>query len=134
VVADEVRKLSERTALSTGEISQMVNAIQQSTGQVVAGVAHGVEMVDGSVVFAEQAGEAIARMREMAQRVAELVGDVDGALREQSAASTEVAKKIEDIASQAEEASAIAHETSRASDSMSSTAHGMQALVSRFRV
>jgi methyl-accepting chemotaxis protein len=128
VVADEVRKLSERTALSTGEISQMVNAIQQSTGLF------GEDDAAIDHLVAEQAGEAIARMREMAQRVAELVGDVDGALREQSAASTEVAKKIEDIASQAEEASAIAHETSRASDSMSSTAHGMQALVSRFRV
>ena len=134
VVADEVRKLSERTALSTGEISHMVGAIQQSTGQVVSGVSHGVQLVDSSVAFAEQAGGAIAKMREMAQRVAKLVGDVDGALREQSAASTEVAKKIEDIATQAEEANAVANETSLASNSMSVTAQGMQALVSRFKV
>ncbi len=134
VVADEVRKLSERTALSTGEISQMVGAIQRSTGDVVAGVGRGVELVGSSVAFARQAGDAIARLREMAQRVAELVGDVDGALREQSAVSTEVAKKIEDIATQAEEASAIAHETSRAAESMAITAQGMEAMVSRFRV
>ena len=112
----------------------MVSAIQRSTGEVVTGVGRGVELVDSSVAFAGQAGDAIARLREMAQRVAELVGDVDGALREQSAASTEVAKKIEDIATQAEEASAIAHETSRAAESMASTAHGMEAMVSRFRV
>ncbi len=134
VVADEVRKLSERTALSTGEISHMVGAIQHSTGQVVSGVSHGVQLVDSSVAFAEQAGGSIARMREMAQRVAKLVGDVDGALREQSAASTEVAKKIEDIATQAEEANAVANETSLAANSMSATAQGMQALVSRFKV
>jgi len=134
VVADEVRKLSERTALSTGEISHMVGAIQHSTGQVVSGVSHGVQLVDSSVAFAEQAGGAIAKLREMAQRVAKLVGDVDGALREQSAASTEVAKKIEDIATQAEEANAVANETSLASNSMSTTAQGMQALVSRFKV
>ncbi|HNC21391.1 MAG TPA: methyl-accepting chemotaxis protein [Accumulibacter sp.] len=134
VVADEVRKLSERTAHSTGEISQMVGAIQRSTGEVVTGVGRGVELVDSSVSFAGQAGDAIARLREMAQRVAKLVGDVDGALREQSAASTEAAKKIEDIATQAEEASAIAHDTSRAAESMASTAHGMEAMVSRFRV
>ena len=134
VVADEVRKLSERTALSTGEIAQMVGAIQQSTGQVVEGVAQGVELVDGSVVYARQAGDAIARLREMAQRVAELIGDVDSALREQSSASTEVAKKIEDIATQAEEASAIAHQTSRASDSLNQTAHGLQQVVGRFRI
>ena len=39
-----------------------------------------------------------------------------------------------DIATQAEEANAVANETSRASGSMSTTAHGMQALVSRFKV
>ncbi len=134
VVADEVRKLAERTALSTGEIAQMVGAIQQSTGQVVAGVGQGVELVDGSVAYAHQAGEAIARLREMAQRVAELIGDVDTALREQSAASTEVAKKIEDIATQSEEATAIAGETSRAADSLTQTAHGLQQVVGRFRL
>ena len=134
VVADEVRKLSERTATSTGEISHMVGAIQQSTGQVVSGVAHGVELVDSSVAYAEQAGASIATLREMAQRVAKLVGEVDGALREQSSASTEVAKKIEDVATQAEEANAVANETSLAADSMSATAKGMQVLVSRFKV
>ena len=134
VVADEVRKLSERTALSTGEISQMVSTIQDSTGRVVSRVSHGVELVDSSVSIAGQAGDSIARMREMAQRVASLVGEVDGALREQSSASTEVAKKIEDIATQAEEANSIANETAHASDSMAQTAQGMQALVSRFKV
>ena len=95
---------------------------------------HGVELVDSSVSIAGQAGDSIARMREMAQRVASLVGEVDGALREQSSASTEVAKKIEDIATQAEEANSIANETAHASDSMAQTAQGMQALVSRFKV
>jgi methyl-accepting chemotaxis protein len=134
VVADEVRKLSERTALSTGEISRMVDAMQHSTELAVSGVSQGMQLVDSSVEYAGQAGEAIARMHEMAQRVAKLVGDVAGALREQSSASTEVARKIEDIATQAEEANAVANETSRASGSMSATAHGMQALVSRFKV
>jgi len=134
VVADEVRKLSERTAQSTGEISQMVGAIQHSTGDVVGGITRGVELVDGSVAYAGQAGDAIAQLREMAQRVAALVGEVDGALREQSAASTEVARKIEDIATQAEESNAIAHETARSAEAMATTAHGMEAMVSRFRV
>jgi len=134
VVADEVRSLSERTTRSTGEISQMVLAIQQSTEGVVAGVDRGVDLVDSSVAIARDAGEAIGRLQEMAQRVAQVVGDVDVALREQSAASNDVAKKIEDVASQAEESSAIAHETSRAADSMMATAHGMQELVARFRV
>jgi methyl-accepting chemotaxis protein len=134
VVADEVRKLAERTSVSTGEIGKMVSAIQQSTGQVVSGVAQGVQLADSSVELAQQAGSAIAEMRAMAQQVAEVIGEVDNGLREQSTASTDVAVKIEQIATQAEEASAIAHETSQASTSLDSTARQLQAAVSRFRI
>jgi methyl-accepting chemotaxis protein len=134
VVADEVRKLAERTSASTGEITEMVQAIQRSTSEVVEGVDKGVLLVDSSVSYAQVAGDSIARLREMAQRVSGIVNDVNVALREQSAASTEVAQKIEDIATQAEEASAIAHETSQASSSMTETANSMQALVARFQI
>lgn len=134
VVADEVRKLAERTAVSTGEISSMVAAIQQSTGHVVSGVAQGVELADSSVELAQQAGESIAQLRRMAQQVAEVVREVDNGLREQSTASTDVAVKIEQIATQSEEASAIAHETSQAASSMDQTAHRMQEIVGRFKI
>ena len=134
VVADEVRKLAERTAISTGEISNMVNAIQQSTGHVVGGVAQGVELADSSVELARQAGESIAQLRQTAQQVADVVREVDVSLREQSSASTDVAVKIEHIATQSEEASAIAHETSKAASSMDQTAHRMQEIVGRFKI
>ncbi len=134
VVADEVRKLAERTAHSTGEITAMVSAIQQSTGRVVSEVAQGVELVDSSVQLAQQAGDSIAQLRQMAQQVADVVREVDNGLREQSAASTDVAVKIEQIATQAEEASAVAHETSQAADSMDQTAHYMQQVVERFKI
>jgi methyl-accepting chemotaxis protein len=134
VVADEVRKLAERTSVSTGEIGKMVSAIQQSTGQVVGGVAQGVQLADSSVDLAQQAGSAIAQLRTMAQQVAEVIRDVDNGLREQSTASTDVAVRIEQIATQSEEASAIAHETSQAAETLDSTARQLQAAVARFRI
>ena len=134
VVADEVRKLSERTAVSTGEISQMVAAIQHSTRDVVAEVGRGVALVDEGVDSARMSGEAIAKLREMAQEVARIVASVNDTLREQSAASTDVAQKIESVAAQAEESSGIAQKTSQAAASMAETATGMQNLVARFRI
>jgi methyl-accepting chemotaxis protein len=134
VVADEVRKLSERTAVSTGEIEKMVVRIQHSTHDVVAEVGRGVTLVEDSVSNARQAGDAIAKLREMAQGVSRIVGDVDQALREQSSASTDVAKKVEEVASQAEAATSIAKQTSRAAEEMSSTAQGLQKIVARFRI
>lgn len=70
----------------------------------------------------------------MAQQVAEVVNEVNNGLREQSAASTDVAVKIEQVATQSEEASAIAHETATAARSMDKTAQRMQEIVSRFRL
>ncbi len=131
VVADEVRKLSERTALSTGEIGKMVDAIQVSTREVVAQVGNGVKMVDEGVANARQAGETIGGLQDMASQ---LVASVDEALREQASASNDVAKKVEDVAAQAEEATAIAKQTSSAANTMTQTAHAMEQLVARFRI
>ncbi|MFV0370187.1 MAG: methyl-accepting chemotaxis protein [Azonexus sp.] len=133
VVADEVRKLAERTAVSTGEIRGMVTSIQQSTGQAVAGVQHGVDLSNSSVELAQRAGTAIAQLKEMAQQVAEVVNEVNNGLREQSAASTDVVVKIEQVATQSEEASAVAHETASAAQRMDATARRMQEIVARFR-
>ncbi len=134
VVAEEVGKLAKRTSLSTDEIATMVGAIQQSTQEVVSEVKHSVTLVDQSVDNAHQAGEAVASLREMARRVAQIVAEVDEALREQSSASNDVARKVEEVASQAEEASSIAQQTAQAADSMSQTAHEMQRMVARFRI
>ena len=134
VVADEVRKLSERTAVSTGEIGKMVDAIQVSTREVVAQVGRGVTMVDEGVANARQAGDTIGGLQEMAKKVSQLVADVDEALREQASASNDVAKKVEDVAAQAEESTAIAKQTSSAADTMTKTANAMEQLVARFRI
>ena len=132
VVADEVRKLSERTAVSTGEIETMVGAIQRSTRSVVDEVGRGVTLVDEGVLNARQAGEAIAALQGMAQKVSEIVAEADMALREQSSASNDVARKVEDVATQAEEASSVARQTAQAADEMAQTADAMQKLVKRF--
>ena len=134
VVADEVRKLSERTALSTGEIEQMVSAIQVSTREVIADVRSGVDLVGGSVTRARETAAVLAKMQGMSEEVASLVARVDDAMREQSVASTEVARKVEGVATHAEAATAVAQRTATAAASLRDTARDMETLVQRFRV
>ena len=134
VVADEVRKLSERTALSTGEIEQMVSAIQVSTREVIADVRSGVDLVGGSVTRARETATVLAKMQGMSEEVASLVARVDDAMREQSVASTEVARKVEGVATHAEAATAVAQRTAAAAASLRDTARDMETLVQRFRV
>ena len=132
VVADEVRKLAERTAQSTGEITSTVDSIQHSTTQVVTRIDEGVSAVGRSVEHANEAGQSIESLLEIARRVAELIHDIDLALSEQSTASTEVARSVEGIAESADDIHNVTKETSAATGRLMEMSARMQEQVSRF--
>ncbi|ENO88070.1 methyl-accepting chemotaxis protein [Thauera linaloolentis] len=132
VVADEVRKLAERTSQSTGEITAMVDTIQQSTGQVVARIDEGVSAVSRSVDHAREAGGSIESLLAIARQVSELISDIDLALREQTEASTVVARSVEQIANSAEQIHTVTTASSRSAESLRAMAAHMQDNVSRF--
>lgn len=134
VVADEVRKLSERTAHSTGEITQMIGGIQASTRLAVSGIRDGVSSVESGVRLTTDAGAAIGELQDIARRVAAVVGDISEALREQSAASTDVAKRIEQIAVHAEETNAATARSGEAAHALEVIAADMLTTVARFRL
>lgn len=134
VVADEVRKLSERTAHSTNEITNMVAAIQQSTGEVVSEVSNSVNLANASVADARTAGEAVSGIRQMAQQIAGIVTELSAALQQQSTASTEVAQRIESIVNHAQDVTQTAKRTTSTANTMEQVARDMDQLVSRFQV
>ncbi|WP_235864789.1 methyl-accepting chemotaxis protein [Pseudothauera lacus] len=134
VVADEVRKLSERTAKATGEIAEVVAKVQASTRDVVLGIERGVKAVHDSSAQASSAGAVIGSLQEMSQQVAVIVAELNDALREQSMASSEVARRIEEIAQQAEETNSATDQSAAAAESLNGVAGEMLAAVQRFRV
>jgi methyl-accepting chemotaxis protein len=134
VVADEVRKLAERTAASTREIAGMVEAIQKGTGATVASMRNGVSRVESGVGIARQAGEAMRQVESGSVHVVETVVDISSALREQSAASEELAKDVERIALMTEETSSSVAANAATADELQRLAAGLQAEVGRFRV
>jgi len=134
VVADEVRKLAERTATSTQEIASMIEQIQQGTGSAVASMETGVSQAMAGVELATQAGAAIRDINGQSDRVVEVVGDISASLREQTAASSDVARGIEHIAQMTEENSSAVRETAQAAHDLTNMAASLQAVVDRFRV
>nr|WP_211163037.1 methyl-accepting chemotaxis protein [Aromatoleum diolicum] len=134
VVADEVRKLAERTTHSTQEIAQMVQSIQHGARVAVESMHRGVTQVNAGVARAQQAGEAMASIREEAGRVVHTVAEISDALREQSAASTEIARNVETIARMAEENSSIAGDSHHTADHLEGLANSLLEDVSRFKV
>ena len=121
VVADEVRKLAERTSQATGEITQMIQSIQNGNQGVVCTMQEGVTQVTQGVALAHQAGEAVVSIRASAERVVNVVGAITTALQEQVQASADVAANVEKIA-------AMAESNSQSVRQAHSTAVGLQQL------
>ena len=134
VVADEVRKLAERTTKSTQEISSMISAIQNGTQNAVTAMRDGVDRVNEGVTLATQAGDAMTQIQGNAAQVVETVADISVALREQSAASTEIAKNVEHIAQMAEQNTAAVAENASTAQELEHLAEGLQTEIRRFRV
>ena len=76
VVADEVRKLAEKTTNATQEISQMIQSIQQETGQAVKTMETGTIEVRSGVGNAREAGEALSKIVEGVNLVTHMVQDI----------------------------------------------------------
>jgi methyl-accepting chemotaxis protein len=134
VVADEVRKLAERTTKSTQEISGMIGAIQSGTQNAVASMTSGVSRVNNGVTLATRAGESIRVIESNARQVVETVADISSSLREQSAASTEIAKNVERIAQMAEENSSAVAENASTATHLERLSEGLEAEVCRFKL
>ena len=134
VVADEVRKLAERTSQSTIEISSMIGKIQDGIQRVTGSMQAGVERVNKGVDQANRAGESVTAINHDSQRVVSTVNDINAALKEQSAATNEIAKSVERIAQMAEENNAAVEETSKTAQHLEQLAVSLQNTVGRFKV
>lgn len=103
VVADEVRKLAENTAQSTQVVTEMINKIQNGTQEAVKSMEVCVNKVNQGVVLAGQAGEAINQISSGAQQVNNVITDITSAIKEQSVATSNIARNVERVAQMSDE-------------------------------
>ena len=134
VVADEVRKLAERTTASTQEIAVTIRKIQDGTRDAVQSMVAGVDQVRSGMALAQQAGSSIVEIESGAQRVAGVVNDITSSLREQNAASNEIARNVELIATMVESNNAAAGDAASAAQRLEELADGLARSVGSFRL
>ena len=134
VVADEVRKLAERTTASAQSVTDTIAQIQTNTQKAVASMEHGVGKVDAGVALGNEAGAAISRVQEGSERVLTVVNDIAAALKEQGAASTDIARNVEKIAQMSEDNGNLAQSAASSTQRLEELTMLLKTLVHKFRV
>jgi methyl-accepting chemotaxis protein len=97
VVAGEVRHLAESTAQATGEISAMIQGIQDRTGTAVARMAAGTAAVQQGVETTHRAGEALERIIGIAEQVDRMIAQIAIAASQQAAAADQSSSSLDSI-------------------------------------
>lgn len=97
VVADEIKDLAERTAQSTEEIGQLIEAVQKGAREAVGAVRVGYQSVEDGVKLSQEAGESLAKILESSQRSTQRAHDIAGATVEQGERTREVLQFFEEI-------------------------------------
>ncbi|MFP3924805.1 methyl-accepting chemotaxis protein [Pseudomonas sp. W5-36] len=134
VVADEVRLLAQNTGKSTKEIAGMIDKIQLGVRDTVESMRSGVMEVSQGVEMAESAGKAITEISESSGQVLVVVEQISLALREQTAASQDVARNVERSAQMSEQNNLSVQDLLRSSHDLNQLAIGLKQEVGRFRL
>ncbi len=134
VVADEVRKLAERTAVSTQEISGLIQSIQQSASSAVTTMQIVVERVEDGVGRASTAINALSGIRESSDKVVFTVSEIASAIREQSSATTYISEQFQRIANISEEARRTVSDTTQSTQALEQLAIRVNDAVKRYQI
>ncbi|WP_416220703.1 methyl-accepting chemotaxis protein [Pseudomonas sp. B11] len=98
VVADEVRNLASRTREATAEISQMINSIQQETGNAIQTMEQGNRLMQEGLSRNAGVASALALIDEQSQSAGEQFAAITTATQEQSSTATVLSRNLQSIA------------------------------------
>jgi len=134
VVAGEVRRLAENTAQATGEISTMIQGIQQRTRTAIASMASGTVTVQQGVVTTNQAGEALERIIGIAERVDRMIAQIAIAASQQAASADQSSASLDAIHTLSHDNLSEMITTTTNIETLRATAAALESQVERFRL
>ncbi|MGY8626828.1 methyl-accepting chemotaxis protein [Chromobacterium violaceum] len=134
VVADEVRKLAERTALSTTEISNIVNQIQNTAQKGNDSMQQGMKSIMDGQQRAREAGSSMDNIRHCVDDVLDSIHQITSSLREQSSASQALALNVEQVSKMSEQNSMAVRDSAQTAGELQAISQRLTGLAGRFTV
>lgn len=134
VVADEVRALAERTSTATGEIEQMINAIQDETRHAVQYMEKGVHEVEQGASDAVCSREALQHILSQIDALTEQVNRIACAAEEQTSTTSQISQNILGITEAVGSTAHGAEESANVIRQLVGMANGLREQVEYFRM
>ena len=134
VVADEVRKLAERSSTAANNIDAVTTTLEKQATVVERSLAEGTRSLESSTVHLHELERVVAAARAAVTEANSGVDGIAGAVREQSAASGEIARHVEQIVRMAAENSDATCHTASAATELELNAKNLQRSVALFKV
>jgi methyl-accepting chemotaxis protein len=120
VVASEVRNLAQRSAAAAKEIKQLIDT--------------SVEKVSLGSKLVNEAGATMDNVVHGVQRVADIIGEISGASREQETGITQINQAITEMDAVTQQNAALVEEAAGAAGSLQDQTARLMQLISTFRV
>lgn len=148
VVASEVKKLAEMSKSSSGQIQQLIHAVQQDIVAASRSTSDGIREVEEGVAVIEQTGQAFRKIAESSRSVVAQIEEASAAAEQMSASSEQIyaslqemdqianrtAANAESISAATEEQLASMEQIAQASDALGEMAEGLAEQVRTFRI
>lgn len=134
VVAEEVQRLAERSGEATKQIGALVRTIQTDTHDAVAAMEKSTQGVVEGAKLSDAAGAALADIRRVSNRLAELIQGISSATEQQATSANGVAHNIQGILTVTEQTQQGTQQTAHSIRELSKLAEELKNSVSRFRV
>ncbi len=97
VVAEEVERLAERSNKATKQISNLTQAIQHETKDVVASMEETIKEVVAGSGLATKAGQTLVEIEKVSQQLAELIATISTSANQQAQSSQGISKSMIEI-------------------------------------
>ncbi len=134
VVAEEVQRLAERSAEATKQISAIVKTIQSDTQDAISAMERSTSGVVEGTRLSEEAGDALADIERVSNRLAELIRNISQLTHAQAMSVDEVREAIASILNATEVATQGAEQTTTSVNRLTQVAAELRAAVSGFKV